>query len=106
MKDSTSNSPNLRLVTTVLQEIEKLNWKPKLNKLENILNRLKIRRLTYYGKICIIKSLGISQILYNASCIRVPDFVIKDVNKCIHRLLWGSGKEKVKRKETSKELED
>ena len=88
------------------KEIENLNWKPKLTKMENIFNRWKIRKLTYYGKICIIKTLGISQIMYNASCISVPDFVIKDVNKIIYRFLWGSGKEKIKRKVTTKDFED
>ena len=51
------------------KQVEDLNWKPKLVKLEHILNRWKVRTLTYYGKITIIKTVGISQILYNASCI-------------------------------------
>ena len=88
------------------KQIEDLNWKPRLTKLENILSRWKVRKLTYYGKITIIKTLGISQILYNASCINVPDYVIKVLNKTIYRFLWGSGKEKVKRSTTTKDMVD
>ena len=61
------------------KQVVYLNWKPKLAKLEKISNRWKVRKLTYYRKINIIKALGISQILHNASCIKVPDYVIKEV---------------------------
>ena len=75
--------------------IEDLNWKPKLIKSERILDCWKVRKLTYYGKITIIKTVGVSQILYNAYCIKVREYVIKDVNKMLFKFLWGSGKEKV-----------
>ena len=81
--------------------VEDLNWKPKLEKLEKTLNRWKARKLTYYGRISIIKTIGISQILYNASCINVPDYVIKEVNRTLYKFLWGSSKEKVKRRTTT-----
>ena len=34
-------------------DVEKLNWNPKLHKLENTLKRWKVRKLTFYGKISI-----------------------------------------------------
>ena len=37
------------------KQVEDLNWKPKLAKLEKILNRWIVRKFTYYGKITIIK---------------------------------------------------
>ena len=77
--------------------VEDLNWKPKLSKLEKVLNCWKSRNLTYYGKITIIKTLGLSQILFNASVISVPDYIVRVVNKHIFNFLWGSGREKVKR---------
>ncbi len=88
------------------KEVENLNMKPKLVKLENIINRWKARKLTYYGKVTIIKTLGISQILYNASCINVPDYVITNINKIIYRFLWGSKKEKVKRTVITKDFDN
>ena len=88
------------------KQVEDLNWKPKLVKLERILNRWKLRKLTYYSKITIIKTVGISQILYNASCIQVPEYVIKEVNKMLFKFLWSSGKEKFKRRTTVKDMDD
>ena len=86
------------------KEVENLNWNPKVNKLQNTLNRWKTRKLTFYGKVTIIKTLGISQILYNAACIKVPDSIIKKVDKIIYNFLWDSSKEKVKRNTTTKEM--
>ena len=76
--------------------IEKMNWKPKLESLHKTLQNWQKRKLTYYGKITIIKTLGISKLLYNANCF-VPDYVIKTSNKYLFSFLWGSQKEKVKR---------
>ena len=88
------------------KRVEDLNWKPKLVKLERILNRWKVRNLSYYDKITIIKTVGISQMLYNASCIQVPICVIKEVNKMLFKFLWGLVKEKVRRRTTVKAMCD
>ena len=44
--------------------------------------------------------------MYNASCIQVPEYVIKEVNKMLFKFLWSSGKEKVKRRTTVKDMDD
>ena len=77
--------------------VEELNWKPKISNIDRLLNSWKRRNLTYYGKVCIVKTLGLSQIIYNASMISVPKYVINIVNKRIFQFLWGSKCEKVKR---------
>ena len=51
----------------------------------------------YYGKISIIKTFGILQLLYSANSIHVPNYVIKDANKMLFQFLWGSKNERVKR---------
>ena len=79
------------------KRVEDLNWNTKISKLQGVLKSWKARRLTYYGKLTIIKSIGISQILYNASSLHVPEYVIKKVNTEIFQFLWSSGREKVKR---------
>ena len=79
------------------QVVEDLNWTPKISNIERLLNAWKRRNLTYYGKVCIIKTLALSHIIYNASMIHVPKYVIKTVNKLIFQFLWGSKCEKVKR---------
>jgi len=87
------------------QLIEKINWESKLVKLTRKLNSWKARKLTYYGKIVIVKTLGISQILYNANCLHVPNHIVKKVNKQLFTFVWNSGTEKVKRKTTTGNLE-
>ena len=80
-----------------IDECNKLIWSDKLKKLESALNGWKARNLTYYGKISVVKTFGISQLLYSANSIHVPDYVIKEANKMLFQFVWSSKKEKVKR---------
>ena len=56
-----------------------------------------MRNLTYYGKVIIIKLLLLSQLIYLATCYKIPNKHIKELNKIIFSFLWNSKKEKVKR---------
>ena len=79
------------------KEVEKYNWQDKLDKIQNIIRVWKLRNLTFYGKVVIIKTLLVSQIVYPAKVIRVPQTFIKSLNKIIYSFIWNSKKEKVKR---------
>ena len=57
-------------------EMDKLNFTPRLEKMQNVLNIWRQRDLTLKGKITIIKNLGISQILYVMNMLFVPKWVI------------------------------
>ena len=61
------------------------------------LNGWNARNLTYYGKISVIKTVGISQLLCCACSIHVTDYVIKEANKMLFQFIWNSKKEKVKK---------
>ena len=76
---------------------EQLNWENKFIKIQSILNMWKSRNLTLYGKIVVIKSLLISQIVYPASVIHVPESLVRKLEKMIYTFLWGSKREKIKR---------
>ena len=76
---------------------EKINWDNKLIKIQSIMNMWKMRNLTVYGKIVIIKSLVISQIVYAATVIHVPEMLARKLEKMIYTFLWGSKREKIKR---------
>ena len=52
---------------------DKLNFYDKLDALENTLNNWKRRKLTLLGKINIIKSLGLSKLIFIASVLPVPE---------------------------------
>ena len=79
------------------KELDYLNWNSKLDKIANILNLWKMRNLTYYGRVVIVKILAASQIVYTATAVRTPNYVIKRLNKLIYQYIWNSKKEKVKR---------
>ena len=46
----------------------------------------------------VIKALIVSQIVYTATVVPVPIFVIKSLNESIYAFLWSSKRERVKRK--------
>ena len=72
------------------------NWEENLIKLETTLNSWKQRRLTFFGKVVIIKTLGLSKLIYRFNLLPVPDPVIKKVKRLSFDFLWNK-KEFVKR---------
>jgi len=68
-----------------------------LNKLKSKLNMWKMRNLSLIGKIQIIKTFGVSQMLYISNMVGCPEYFIDEVKKYIYDFLW-NGKDKVKRK--------
>ena len=57
-----------------------------------------------FGKVCIIKTLAVSKIIYVAMCLTVPDKAIKEINQILFRYLWGK-RDRIKRKSTVNMLE-
>ena len=78
-------------------EFNRLNWSVKIDKIKRITAFWRMRNLTYYGKVIIIKLLLLSQLIYLATCYKIPNKHIKELNKIIFSFLWNSKKEKVKR---------
>ena len=71
-------------------DVEKRNWEGRFGKVENILNLWKMRNLTYFGKVTVIKTLIASQFVYVASAVPVPDYISKTLNKRLYTFLWNS----------------
>ena len=69
----------------------------KLEKIKNVLNNWQFRRLTLLGKITVIKSLPVSQLLYVLSSLETCVEVIDEVNILLYNFLWDSKGDKVKR---------
>ena len=55
------------------------------------------RDLTLYGKSLLAKTLGVSQLVYAASLLSVPNVVIKIVQTQLFSFLWKNKKDKIKR---------
>ena len=68
-----------------------------MKKVQSLLRVWKMRNLTFYGKITIIKTIIVSQFVYIATCLTIPKHILTLLNKLLYSFLWGSKKEKVKR---------
>ena len=86
------------------KECFKLNFEDKLTSIDEVLKQAVKRNLTLFGKVCIIKSLAISKITYVATCLTVPDGIIKQVDQRIFRFLWGK-RDHIKKKSVINKLE-
>ena len=74
-----------------------MNFNLKVQKLQTNLDIWKSRGLTLYGKVLIIKSLGLSSLIYPISNVKVPKEIVSMVKDKMFRLLWKNKKDKIKR---------
>ena len=74
-----------------------LNFFVKIYKMDTKLNMWQTRDLTLFGRTMLVKTLGISKLVYAASMLCVPEMVIKTVQAKILKFLWKNKKDKVKR---------
>ena len=72
--------------------IENKNWVDRTDACVNILKRWKTRNLSFHGKALVINSLVISRLVYHASIIPVPQWVIDAIQKGINTFLWSDKK--------------
>ena len=77
---------------------DKLNFYEKLDVLEKTLNNWKRRKLTLLGKVNIVKSVGLSKLIYNASVLPVPKNFCDQVNKNTFNFIWDNKIAKIKKK--------
>jgi hypothetical protein len=86
------------------RQCHKLNFDMKLLQIDEIIKQADKRTLTLFGKVCIIKSLAISKIIFVATCLSVPEQVIKEVDKRIFNFLWGA-RDRIRRKSVINQLD-
>jgi hypothetical protein len=79
------------------EERNNLNYQSKIPIIQNIFDQWKQRNLTIYGKILLIKTFALSQIIYTASVIPVPDKILLEIEKMIYGFLWKGKQHKVKK---------
>ena len=88
-----------------LELCEKINWANKIEKIQRLLIQWKKLHLTIFGKIIVIKTLALSQIIYSATNTHTPDYVIPRLNTIVYNFLW-ENKERIKRKTLIGKFED
>ena len=76
---------------------DKLNFYDKLDALENTLNNWKRWKLTLLGNTNIVKSLGLSKLIFIASVLPVPEKFFDQVNKITFNFIWDNKMAKIKR---------
>ena len=52
--------------------------------------------MTFFGKVTVLKSLALSQIMYTAAVLYTPEWVIKQIRKLSMDFLWNNKKNKIK----------
>ena len=73
-----------------------MNFDLKINKLQAKLDIWRSRDLTLFGKTMIIKTLGVSSLIYSASNINVPNDIAGNVKRRLF-FLWKNKRDKIKR---------
>ena len=67
-------------------------------KIKTKLNMWQTRDLSLYGRTLLAKTIGVSQLIYTASMLTVPENVIQKTQAKLFALLWRKKKDKIKRK--------
>ena len=73
-------------------EANKLNWDDTIEKTEKNLDNWRKRNLIFFGKVTVLKSLALSQIMYTAAVSYTPEWVIKQIRKLSLDFLWNNNK--------------
>jgi len=68
----------------------KKNVEEKIIKLRNKLKLWQARHLTFEGKSLILKTFGISQLIYNMQCVHFKTEDLKRIERYIFNFLWGT----------------
>jgi hypothetical protein len=72
------------------------NFNERIEKIENIAKLWCLRKMTLKGKILIVNTLLISQMIYVCSVLQPPDWAIQKFKRIINDFIWNNKKPKVK----------
>ena len=76
-----------------------INFSEKIERIKSIVNSWSARRLILLGKITIIKSLAVSQIVHVLSALPTHQGALKEINTLLYDFLWNGKGDKIKRTE-------
>ena len=78
-------------------EMAKLNFEKKIEKMENLTNTWTARHLSLKAKVTVIKSLILPQISHLLSMCYCPYTMLEKIDKVLFNFLWGKKPSKIKR---------
>ena len=73
------------------------NYDERIGKIKNVIEIWQFRRLTLLGKMTLIKSLLVSQLIYILTPLPTYTNALQTVNKLLFEFLWDSKGDKIKR---------
>ena len=79
------------------EHANKLIFEEKILSLEKTLNCWKRRNLTLLGRINIVKTLGLSILIYNTSVLTIPEHFVKEINRLTFNFIWEDKRAKIKK---------
>ena len=80
-----------------IKENNELNLDRKIQKLQTKLDMWSSQGLTIFGRATLIKTLGLSQLIYSASNLDVPKGIVEILRTKSFKFLWKNEKDKTKR---------
>ena len=89
-----------------IKENNELNFDKKIQKLKTKLDMWSSRDLTIFGRAMLIKTLGISQLIYSASNLDAPKGIVEIVRRKSFKFLWKNKKDKIKRSDIYQDLDN
>ena len=81
------------------------NFISKIKKLKTFLNILSQRNLSLKGKVAVLRSIALPQLLYVSTVLFTPDWVIKRVDKLLIDFLWSNKKHHIKKEVICQDIE-
>ena len=79
------------------EQMIKMNYENRILKIKKILSMWKQRDLTIYGKILILKTFALSQLLYASLVLPMPKKILNEAQAIMYNYLWNGPTYKVKK---------
>ena len=89
-----------------IKENNELNFDKKIQTLQSKLDMWSSRDLTIFGRAMLIKTLGISQLIYSATNLDAPKGIVEIVRTKSFKFLWKVKKDKIKRSGLYQDLDN
>jgi hypothetical protein len=78
------------------QETIELNFKERIDKLETILATWSLRHLSIKGKITVINTIAIPNMIYLSTVLHTPKWVISKFQNLVTKFIWDNKPAKIK----------
>jgi exonuclease III len=82
------------------------NYRHRLDNIKNLLNIWLQRDLSLKGKITVIRTLAMSQLIFPLSMTFAPEWVVKEAEKLFYKFLWKNKNDKIGRTTIIKKIEE